>query len=204
MGKSILKQLKENERAVRRKLIIDAAKRLFAQKNFHEIGMRDIAREAGISVASLYQYFPGQDDLFVEILTVDIMSIKRQLWDKRTTLGEIATDLVYFMMENEDIFQIMSHFMIKGEKNKNTLKKFNSIQLVIAEMLNNSFIHAGSSEDTGIISQAFFSSLFGQVITYRNYPFKNREEHLAILKNAASITAQAFTMAVRTKEAIMA
>ncbi|OAO77506.1 helix-turn-helix domain-containing protein [Geobacillus sp. FSL K6-0789] len=57
--------LKEQEREARKQLIIDAAIRLFSQKSISNVGMRDIAKEAGISPALIYRYFKDRDDLFV-------------------------------------------------------------------------------------------------------------------------------------------
>ncbi len=203
MAKSVLKQLKENEREVRRQLIIQAAKSLFSQKSFHEIGMRDIAAEAGISVASLYQYFPSQDDLFVEVLTNDINQIKSRLWDTRRDLEGIAIDIVNFLVDNEDIFQMMSHFMIKGEKNPETLRKFNVIQVLFLDMLDRALTRAGESHPVNYYSHAFFASLFGNVITFRNYPSSDASSHRESLYHVAQITAKAFhdTLVSREREA---
>ncbi|BCS95322.1 hypothetical protein DSLASN_09540 [Desulfoluna limicola] len=203
MAKSVLKQLKENEREVRRQLIIQAAKSLFSQKSFHEIGMRDIAAEAGISVASLYQYFPSQDDLFVEVLTNDINQIKSRLWETRRDLEGIAIDIVNFLVDNEDIFQMMSHFMIKGEKNPDTLRKFNVIQVLFLDMLDRALTRAGESHPVNYYSHAFFASLFGNVITFRNYPSSDASSHRESLYHVARITAKAFhdTLVSREREA---
>jgi len=56
--KSTLTKLRERERQARRNLIIDAAIKLFAAKPFKQVGMRDIAAEAGLSPASIYRIFP--------------------------------------------------------------------------------------------------------------------------------------------------
>lgn len=192
MTKSVLKQLKENEREVRRKLIINAAKSLFSRKSFHEIGMRDIATEAGISVASLYQYFPSQDDLFVEILTTDITSVKYRLWKEHRELEDVAVDIVSFLVDNEDIFQMMSHFMIKGEKNPDTLRKFHVIQVLFLDILEEALSRAEENERIRYFSHAFFASLFGNVITFRNYPSDGEEALRENLYHVARITAKAF------------
>lgn len=197
MAKSVLKQLKENEREVRRNLIINAAKRLFKRKSFHEIGMRDIAAEAGISVASLYQYFPCQDDLYVEILKVDIQFIKSRLWNEQEELEEIGVQIVNFLIDNEDIFQMMSHFMLKGEKNPNTLNKFNIIHILFLDMLDKSLSKTAESDNINFYSHAFFASLFGNVITFRNFPSKDDNSHRENILHIARTTARAF------KEAIM-
>lgn len=192
MTKSVLMRLKENEREVRRQLIIRAAKTLFSQNSFHEIGMRDIANEAGISVASLYQYFPSQDDLFVEILTNDINQIKSRLWESRRELEDIAIDIVNFLVDNEDIFQMMSHFMIKGEKNPDTLRKFNVIQVLFLDMFDRALTRAGEAHPVSYYSHAFFASLFGNVITFRNYPASSGSSSRDNLYHVARITAKAF------------
>jgi AcrR family transcriptional regulator len=43
--------------------IFETACRLFAQKGFDGVSMRDLAQECGISKATLYHYFPDKDSL---------------------------------------------------------------------------------------------------------------------------------------------
>jgi AcrR family transcriptional regulator len=43
--------------------IFEVACRLFAQKGFDGVSMRDIAQECGVSKATLYHYFPDKDSL---------------------------------------------------------------------------------------------------------------------------------------------
>lgn len=45
-----------------------AAVKLFAGKGFHGTGIRDLAREAGISSASLYHYMGTKEELLAEIM----------------------------------------------------------------------------------------------------------------------------------------
>ncbi len=52
--------MKKRERKARQDAIITAAERVFSTKPFAEVSIRDIAREAGISHASIYRYFPDQ------------------------------------------------------------------------------------------------------------------------------------------------
>ena len=192
MGKSVLQQLKENEREMRRKLIIDAAKNLFNTTSFHSIGMRTIANEAGISVASLYQYFPCQDDLFVEILKTDLQTVKNQLWTKKTTLEEISADIVNFFLANEDIFQMMSHFMVRGEKNLEALEKFNKIQEIFLDLLNKTLTKTNTVLTDNSYSKAFFTALFGNIITFRNTSLSEESELKENLYEIVRITARAF------------
>ncbi len=76
---SAFNELRKNEHEVRRGLIIDAVMELFADKSFHEIGMREIASSVGISAAAIYRYFPSQDDLFVEALSRELAIIQQKM-----------------------------------------------------------------------------------------------------------------------------
>ena len=75
-GKSTFMDLRKDEREIRKTLIMEAAMALFEKKSFHEIGMRDIAKEAGVSAATIYRYFPGRDDLFIDALIKDMNNIE--------------------------------------------------------------------------------------------------------------------------------
>ena len=47
----------------KRRLLLDAAVRVFARKGFHEARVGDIAAEAGVAYGLLYHYFPSKDDV---------------------------------------------------------------------------------------------------------------------------------------------
>jgi AcrR family transcriptional regulator len=47
-----------------RKQIVSAAHRLFLEQGFHGTTMRQISKESGMALGSLYTYFPGKDELF--------------------------------------------------------------------------------------------------------------------------------------------
>ena len=52
----------------RRRQLLEAAVALFTRHSYDELSMAQIAREAGISKALLYHYFPSKRDLFVATL----------------------------------------------------------------------------------------------------------------------------------------
>jgi AcrR family transcriptional regulator len=51
-----------------RRKIVDVSLRLFADQGFFNTSVDAIARAADVSRATLYQYFPGKDEIFVELL----------------------------------------------------------------------------------------------------------------------------------------
>ncbi|MBS3732910.1 MAG: TetR/AcrR family transcriptional regulator [Desulfobacterales bacterium] len=177
--KSTFEQLREDEREVRKRLIIKAAMELFEEKSFHEIGMRDIALKAGVSAASIYRYFPSRDDLFVEALIQDIHHIEQRLknrWENGSNIEDLAIAVVDYLIDNEATFQMMVHFMIRGELNPQALKKFNSVQRHFLDMFQKAVEHTEGSEHLHLNAQAFFASLSGVVLTFRNYPGRTEEE----------------------------
>ncbi len=50
-----------------RERIVEAGKELFARKGYHQSGVKEIARLAGVAVGSFYAYFPDKAALFLEI-----------------------------------------------------------------------------------------------------------------------------------------
>ena len=52
----------------RRQAIIEAVKRIFAEKGFDGTTTRELAKAAGISEALLYNYFPSKESLYVAML----------------------------------------------------------------------------------------------------------------------------------------
>src|SRR4051794_41784460 len=47
--------------------IRDAATRLFYERGYHATSMRDIAGEVGIKAGSLYNHFPGKQDILFRV-----------------------------------------------------------------------------------------------------------------------------------------
>jgi AcrR family transcriptional regulator len=47
--------------------IIEAARKVFAQKGYHDTTMDDIAKEIGVSKGALYSYFKSKEDLLKEL-----------------------------------------------------------------------------------------------------------------------------------------
>jgi len=62
----------------RRGQLLELTTDLFARHSYAELSMADIAREAGISKALLYHYFPGKQELFVATLQAAAEEVARR------------------------------------------------------------------------------------------------------------------------------
>ncbi|MBW1899249.1 MAG: TetR/AcrR family transcriptional regulator, partial [Deltaproteobacteria bacterium] len=147
---SAFMKLREDERETRKALIMEAAMSLFESRLFHEIGMRDIAKKAGVSAATIYRYFPSRDDLFVEALIQDMNSIEKLLEEAlssgRASIEDLAVAVVDYMIDNEATFQMMCHFMIRGGINPRVMNKFNAVQIYFLNMFDEIVKKAGGTE----------------------------------------------------------
>jgi len=190
MGRmSSFERLRENEREIRKELIITAAMELFEKKNFWDISMRDIANTAGVSASSLYRYFPSRDDLFIEALLQDINHIEvllKERMGKSEGIEELAIAVVDYCLDNEPTFQMMCHFLMRGDENPSVNEKFTSVQLRFLEMFEKVVKSiAGEDAVTEFHIQAFFASLSGIVMTFRHFPGYTDDERRAYIHKLA-------------------
>ena len=89
--KSTFMRMREDEREIRKTLIINAAMILFERMPFQDIGMRDIAAEAGVSAASIYRYFPSRDDLFAEALIRDMIIVEQRFGPRAAAARDLRS-----------------------------------------------------------------------------------------------------------------
>ena len=194
---STFQKLRKEERETRKNLIIDAAMDLFSQKDFHKIGMRDIAKRAGISAAAIYRYFPSRDDVFVEALGRH-MKVVEDLFEKnveagRTSLEEMAMGSVNYLLENEAVFQMMGHFMVTGQIQPKALERYNAMQrhfLDILERVNN---QTDIGNHNRLVTHAIYASVTGVVMAFKNYPGRSPEEIRRHIYRLIRIVSSVFT-----------
>ncbi|MFH1135101.1 MAG: TetR/AcrR family transcriptional regulator [Pseudomonadota bacterium] len=196
-AKTTLEKMRADERVARKDLIVDAAIRLFAQTPYHQVGMREIAAEAGLSAASIYRYFSDRDDLFVEALLRETNSFVRefeaqQSRDGAIPLEKLAGGFIAFLLENGAFFQMMSHFMVDGGINPDAVESFNRIERRFLDHFEETFRRLGAQENVRLTAHAFFACLNGILITFWNYPGRGREETSRHMLRLATLVAGAF------------
>src|SRR5947207_113968 len=92
--------------------LLEAARRVFAEKGFHEATVDDVAEEAGVAKGTVYLYYRSKRDLYWAALKHGISSMhaetRRRMQQENTIEGKlhafIATKIKYFEV-NRDFFQ---------------------------------------------------------------------------------------------------
>ncbi|HZU15092.1 MAG TPA: TetR/AcrR family transcriptional regulator [Candidatus Dormibacteraeota bacterium] len=80
----------------RRDAILAAAKRVFGRSGYHAATVRDVAAEAGVSEALLYQHFEGKRHLFMEVVTAAAADLEARLLAVRAAGDPDAAVAAYF------------------------------------------------------------------------------------------------------------
>ena len=59
----------------KRKIILEAATKVFAREGFHKAKIGDVAHEAGVAHGTVYTYFGSKDDLLISIFRENIREL---------------------------------------------------------------------------------------------------------------------------------
>ena len=172
--------MRQDEREARRLIIIEATISMLGQRNFFEIGMRDIAAEVGISAAAIYRYFASREDLLAEAVMHQVLAIREE-FNRRMNIEHLSIEafseyIVDHLVKHEATFQLMSYLMAVGQMSPQVREKFDEVQSIFLSGFSRVLEYAGNTGDLRIFSQAFFAALAGVALTFRNYTGRKRSE----------------------------
>ncbi|MEM7054445.1 MAG: TetR/AcrR family transcriptional regulator [Pseudomonadota bacterium] len=100
---------RERAAAKRRSLILEAAMICFLERGYHQSGVRDIAKQAGVSLGNLYNHFPGKHDVLVEIAAVErtelepILKLLKKPKPARAVLNQFVSKYAALVAEPENV-----------------------------------------------------------------------------------------------------
>ncbi|MBX5468936.1 MAG: TetR/AcrR family transcriptional regulator [Thermoleophilaceae bacterium] len=98
----------------KRRLILDAAIRVFASRGFHACRVSDVADEAGVAYGLVYHYFDSKEEilntLFTErwqIMLDAILEIDRQQVPARDKLYRVASFIIDSYRHDPDLMKVI-------------------------------------------------------------------------------------------------
>ena len=188
-GNSIMKQsftdLREQEKKNRQDLILDAAERAFSARPFTLVSMREIAREAGISHTAIYRHFPDQQTLFVEAFLRGIHKLTPLLETaliEEDGLEKASELFIDFLVVHDHYYRMMANFMLDPRLTTEQIERLNDVERTLLDLFDLYFRKIDPDADVRIHSHSFFASLNGILITFRDYPGRDRKEVLLHMK----------------------
>jgi AcrR family transcriptional regulator len=125
----------------RREQIVEAATRVFAEKGFRRATTREVARAAGVSEGTIYNYFEDKDALLLAILDKLNETERRAedfeeglAADFRTFLEQYLCRRMSLIWENREVFRVvLSELLVNAELRERYLQDVVYPTMSIAE-----------------------------------------------------------------------
>ena len=110
--------------------ILEAASRVFADREFHEVLIDDVATAAGVGKGTIYRYFPTKDDLFFAAILHSFDRLSDALAESlaqetspRRRLERIAREVLSFSWGRRDLFTLLLNDERRFAKRDGELQK---------------------------------------------------------------------------------
>lgn len=130
----------------KRKFILETARKVFMEKGFKKVTMKDIVEACDISRGGLYLYFNNTSEIFLEVLKMEAQEVDDVFSDSIQEDATAADILILFLKEqkkellrkNNTLIQATYEFYFDNElpKKSNVLKKqFDSAVKIIQKLI---------------------------------------------------------------------
>ncbi len=192
-----LAEIKQNERETRRRLILAAAQKLFAEKDFRSVTVREIAKAAEVSIGTIYNYYANLDELFFDVFLEGTEQITELLATEKQrkqscSLARLCEVYIGYLNENMTFYQMMGHFMLGGKLSAEGTEKLNLVMRGLMDRVQAIIVAAGVKGETRLVAHALFSALNGIMISYAQYPGRSRDEVRRHTQRLAKVIAECF------------
>lgn len=114
--------------AQKKKYILDTARKVFAEKGFQSVTMKDIVEACEISRGGLYLYFESTDQILLEVLRMDADETD-DVFTERIEQGDTAADILALFLK---------------EQKKELLQKKDNLTIAVYEYF---FAHRSTDKD---------------------------------------------------------
>lgn len=109
--------LRDEQKALTRRRLLDSAEAVFARSGFHGASVEEIAREAGATSGALYSNFAGKEDLFLalfeERIATDVGDYSQIVAEGATVEEQVhgaADHWIEILRERPDYFPLLVEF----------------------------------------------------------------------------------------------
>ena len=165
----------------RRNQMIKGAITLFKEKGFHKTTTREIAKEAGFSIGTLYEYIRTKEDVLFLVFEAIYEQVNERL--------EVTMDLKYPSIENlitavTSYFQLMDEMQeevvimyqevksLKQETREYVLEKEREMVGMLERVITTSLPHEIEKQDAALLANNIF--IQGQMWGFRRWMLQKR------------------------------
>lgn len=180
-----LQKMRIGERQRRKRLIVEAAACLVEEKRIRDVSLADIARQLGISKASIYTYFPRLDDVLMEVLLRQKRELERLFENRMGKRSAALEDLVLvgadYLLKHRSFFQLLI-LMVTGQLTPGNPERCRSAEADFRDMLEKvkDCVTRGFAEP--FPSPAISAYVLGSVLAFENCPGCTQEEIRVLIK----------------------
>ena len=151
----------------RKRAILAAARGMLARGRPEELKMRELAREAGLSVTTLYNLFANKDDILMAIVREGIASLaplleRERSRDPLSALEQMIAGPVAHLVQHEAVFRPIlrvGYHDIKGRGRAEVVELYASLLGLIERIL-------GSARERGLLLPSAPTRLMAAEIFY--------------------------------------
>ena len=130
---STRRSIREEQRALTRARLLEAAGRVFARRGFHAASLEEVAREAGATTGAIYSNFEGKEDLFLALFEEHVASQVhkyREIFARGRNVEERsrggADDWMAYLREEPDSFPLFIEFWSYAVRDENLRSRYAS------------------------------------------------------------------------------
>jgi len=167
---------RQREKEQRREQILDTARRLLLKKGIDATSMNQIARDAELSVGTLYLYFKNKESLFaalqeegLDLLYTKIKEESERGFTPREKLERVALAYLDFSEEHRKYFDIINYFLTSPEivfppsLKSRVDEHVNRILSVVEDILKEGVSKDADDREIRRLAVVFCSSLYGML-----------------------------------------
>jgi AcrR family transcriptional regulator len=157
-----IKERKENEKSEMKELILNTAMKLFLDKGFNNITIRNIAEKIEYSPATIYLYFKNKDEILYTLRKEGFQKLYEwqktslNINDPHKRLLKHGEAYVLFALENAEYYDLM--FMMRSPVKHTKETNFNDTGLKSYELLKNNVNEC--------MSQGLFPRMNVDIVTF--------------------------------------
>ena len=173
--------------------ILDTAQELFGKYGFAKTTMSDIAKQLGLSKASLYYYYPDKDSIYLAVITKEQVQFINMLHDS-ILKTENPTDILYqYVQIRIKYFSVMMNlnrarfesFMRMNEAMKNSWKEFRKkeeieIQFVLQKGIDQGVFGVEKLDKTTSLFLDTFKGLIFYYLKNKDFNFLDKSDFMAL------------------------